>query len=128
MATMSATYMRDYRAKRAASGGGGLLPFQQAFTDAVCRVNNPPEIAAASWPRASGKSWLCGGLVARSLTPGDPLFEPQVENILVSSSTATRRGSFWTSLMLRWGSPTPTAGKPMVRYSSGEPGAGTDRF
>ena len=91
MATMSATYMRDYRAKRAASGGGGLLPFQQAFTDAVCRVNNPPEIAAASWPRASGKSWLCGGLVARSLTPGDPLFEPQVENILVSSSTAQAR-------------------------------------
>ena len=86
MATMSATYMRDYRAKRAASGDGGLLPFQQAFTDAVCRVNRPPEIAALSVPRGNGKSWLCGGLIARSMTPGDPLFERGVENILVSSS------------------------------------------
>ena len=86
MSESRAGYFRDYRAKRAASGGGGLLPFQKQFTDAVCRVNNPPEIAAASWPRGNGKSWLCGGLVARSLTPGDPLFEPSVENILVSSS------------------------------------------
>ena len=91
MATMSAAYMRDYRAKRAASGDGGLLPFQQAYTDAVCRVNNPPEIAALSVPRGNGKSWLCGGLVARSLTPDDPLFEPGVENILVSSSTNQAR-------------------------------------
>ena len=36
--------------------------------------------------RGNGKSWLCGGLIARSLTPGDPLFEPDVENILVSAS------------------------------------------
>ena len=34
----------------------------------------------------TGKSWLCGGLVARSVTPDDPLFEAGVENILVSSS------------------------------------------
>ena len=82
-----AAYMRDWRAKRAASLlPGGLLPFQAAFVDAVCRVNHPPEVAALSCPRANGKSWLCGGLVARSLTPGDPLHEPGVENILVSSS------------------------------------------
>ena len=48
--------------------------------------DHPPEIGALSVPRGNGKSWLCGGLVARSLTPGDPLFEPGVENILVSSS------------------------------------------
>ena len=29
--------------------------------------------------------------MARSLTPGDPLFEPGVENILVSASTAQAR-------------------------------------
>ena len=86
MSESRAGYFRDYRAKRAASGGGGLLPFQQAFTNAVCRVNNPPEIAALSVPRGNGKSWLCGGLIARSMTPGEDLFEPGVENILVSSS------------------------------------------
>ena len=92
MSESRAAYFRDYRAKRAVSlSKGGLLPFQQAFVDAVCRVNRPPEIAILSTPRAAGKSWLCGGLVARSLTPGDPLFEPGVENILVSSSTAQAR-------------------------------------
>ena len=87
-----AAYMREYRAKRAASrADGGLLPFQSAFVAAVCRKDHPPEVAALSTSRANGKSWLCGGLVARSLTPGDPLFEPGVENILVSSSTAQAR-------------------------------------
>ena len=74
-------YMRDYRAKRAVlRAAGGLLPFQSAFVSAVCRKERPPEIAALSCPRGNGKSWLCGGLVARSLTPGDPLFEAGVEN------------------------------------------------
>ena len=44
------------------------------------------DIAALSVPRGNGKSWLCGKLVARSLTPGDPLHEPAVENILVAAS------------------------------------------
>ena len=69
----------------------GLLPFQQQFVAALSRKDDPPEIAALSCPRGNGKSWLCGGLVARSLTPGDPLFEPGVENILVSSSTNQAR-------------------------------------
>ena len=85
-------YMRDYRAKRAArEAEGGLLPFQSAFISAVCRKEQPPVIAGLSCPRGNGKSWLCGGLVARSLTPGDPLFEAGVENILVSSSTNQAR-------------------------------------
>ena len=79
--------MRDYRAKIAmGKADGGLLSFQTAFVQAICRENHPPSIAALSCPRGNGKSWLCGGIVARSLTPGDPLFEPGVENILVSSS------------------------------------------
>ena len=82
-----AAYMREYRARKAAERDkSGLLPFQSAFVAAVCRENRPPAIAAASWPRGSGKSWLCGNLVARSLTPGDPLHEPGVENVLVASS------------------------------------------
>ena len=91
MPTMTKEYSRvakrDQRARESILKGG-LLPFQKSFVDAVCRVNNPPEISALSCPRANGKSWLCGGLVARSLTPGDALFEAGVENILVSSSTA----------------------------------------
>ena len=87
MGQSRAGYFREYRAKRAVrDAAGGLLPFQSAFVAAVCRQDNPPDIAALSIPRGNGKSWLCGGLVARSLTPGDPLFEPDVENILVSAS------------------------------------------
>ena len=92
MGESRAAYFREYRAKRAASvSPGGLMPFQQSFVDAVCRVNHPPDVAALSCPRGNGKSWLCGGLVARSVTPGDALFEEGVENILVSSSTAQAR-------------------------------------
>ena len=82
--------MRQYRALRAVRSGG-LLPFQQAFVDALCRDRNPPAICALSTPRAAGKSWLCGQLIARSITPGDALFEAAVENILVSSSTNQAR-------------------------------------
>ena len=95
--------MRDYRAKIAmGKADGGLLSFQTAFVQAICRENHPPSIAALSCPRGNGKSWLCGGIVARSLTPGDPLFEPSVENILVSSSTQSGRVSCWSSLGRRW--------------------------
>ena len=89
MVTMSAGYMRKYRARKAAEQApGSLLPFQAAFVAAVCRKRDPPTIAALSCPRGNGKSWLCGKLVARSITPGDVLFEPGCENILVSGSRA----------------------------------------
>ena len=85
--------MRDYRAKIAqGKADGGLMPFQSAFVAAVSRKDKPAGVLALSLAHAEmEKSWLCGGLVARSLTPGDALFEPGVENILVSSSTAQAR-------------------------------------
>ena len=86
MVTMSAAYMREYRARQAVRAEGGLMPFQRAFVEAVCRKEHPVDIAALSVPRANGKSFLCGKMVARSLTPGDLLFEPAVENILVAAS------------------------------------------
>ena len=87
MPVMSAAYMRQWRALRAIrEADGGLLPFQRRFVEAVCRQTSPPDIAVLSVPRGNGKSWLCGQLVARALTPGDPLFEPAVENVLVSAS------------------------------------------
>ena len=79
-----AAYLRGWRARKR----GDLLPFQKAFVAALTRKDNPPDIAALSVPRGNGKSWLCGRLVARSLTPEDPLHEAAVENILVSSSRA----------------------------------------
>ena len=75
----------------AAAVADGLLPFQAQFVAAVCGKEQPPEIAALSCPRGNGKSWLAGAMVARSLTPGDPLFEPGVENVLVSASTNQAR-------------------------------------
>ena len=89
MTVMSASYMRSYRQRRAAGAAeakGGLLAFQQAFVDAVERDEEPVDIAVLSVPRGNGKSWLCGKLIARSLTPGDALHEKGVENILVSAS------------------------------------------
>ena len=52
MPSMSATYMRDYRAQVAARAvDGGLLPFQSSFVSAVCRQERPPELAALSCPQ-----------------------------------------------------------------------------
>ena len=89
MVTMSATYMRDYRAKIAMNqANGGLLAFQAAFVAQVCRKSHAVDILAMSCPRGNGKSFLAGKLVARSITPGDPLFEAETENILVAASRA----------------------------------------
>ena len=88
-----AAYMREYRATRAAiRNSGGLLPFQASFATAVSRKENPVDIAALSVPRGNGKSWLCGAMVARSLTPGDLLFEPAVENVLVAAALLLAAG------------------------------------
>ena len=54
MSESRAAYFREYQG---AAGGkserpSGLLPFQQSFVDAVCRVNHPPDIAALSLSHA----------------------------------------------------------------------------
>ena len=54
--------------------------------DALTRKQGAPEIGILCSPRAQGKSWLCGRLIGRSLTPGDDLHEDSVENVLVASS------------------------------------------
>ena len=51
-------------------------------------MNRPPSIAISSCPRASGKSWLAGRLLARGLTEGDSLHAPNSENLLVASSAS----------------------------------------
>ena len=91
MATMSAAYMKSYRAKRAAREsegvGGGLLPYQRDFLAAVTRRDNRPELAAVSVGRGNGKTFLAGTLLAKALKPSDdPLFVEGAESVLVSAS------------------------------------------
>ena len=76
MSESRAGYFREYRAKRAASPkrGFGLLPSlpSRRLCRAVCRKENPVDIAALSVPRGEWKDrGLCGKIVARSITPGD---------------------------------------------------------
>ena len=61
-----------------------LRPFQRQFVRAVRdpRINR----AVLSVPRGNGKSWLSGLLVASSLSPGEALHAPGVENVLLSGS------------------------------------------
>ena len=70
-------------------GGVRLRPFQEAFL----RGATAPGIdtAAFSAPRASGKSFLAGRLLARVLTPGDPLHRPGTESVLCSGSMRQAR-------------------------------------
>ena len=89
MPTMPKEYsrskQRDHRAKQSILKDG-LLPMQKRFVDALTRKQGAPEIGILCTPRAQGKSWLCGRLIGRSLTPGDDLHESSVENVLVASS------------------------------------------
>ena len=85
MVTMTAQYMRSYRAKQAISRGG-LLPFQQRFLDALCRQNDPPDVCSLSIGRGNGKSWLAGKILARSISPEDQLFVSGAENVLLAAS------------------------------------------
>ena len=85
MPTNPPGYMTKYRA---VLGPDGLLSFQSKFCAAITRVNRPPSIAILSCPRASGKSWLAGRLLARGLTDGDSLHAPNSENLLVASSAS----------------------------------------
>ena len=61
-----------------------LRPFQRRFVSAALRRS--VDTAVLSMPRGNGKSWLAAHLVARALTPGDPLFQSASEPLLVASS------------------------------------------
>ena len=69
--------------------GVPLLPFHRrwlegAFADDI-------QIAAASWPRGAGKTWLAANLAALAITPGSPMFEAGVEVLGVSASLEQSR-------------------------------------
>ena len=61
-----------------------FAPFQKRFLRAV---DDPRyRTVAASWPRGCGKTTCAGHVVARALTPGDPLFVPGGEIVLFAGS------------------------------------------
>ena len=69
------------------------LPFQNNFLRKAFEDGN--RLNALSIPRGNGKSTLCGALIlARCLTPGDPLHEPGREYLLVAGSIEQARHSF----------------------------------
>ena len=60
------------------------LPYQRRFLNAV---DDPRwRTVIASWPRGAGKTTCAGHIVARALTPGDPLFVPGGEIVLFAGS------------------------------------------
>ena len=61
-----------------------FAPFQRRFLRAV---DDPRyRTVAASWPRGCGKTTLAGHVVARALTPGDPLYVKGGEVVLFAGS------------------------------------------
>ena len=59
-------------------------PFQRRF---LAAVDSPRyRTVAASWPRGCGKTTLAGHVVARALTPGDPLYVAGGEVVLFAGS------------------------------------------
>ena len=65
----------------------------RAFQRRFIRDATAPGIdtAACSLPRGNGKSWLAGHLLARVLSPADPLFRPGTESVLCAASIEQAR-------------------------------------
>ena len=66
-----------------------LRPFQRKFLDRA--LADGVDTAALSIPRGNGKSYLAGRLLARCLTPGDPLHVPGAEYLLLAGSIEQAR-------------------------------------
>ena len=66
-----------------------LQPFQTRFLSAATRKG--VRTACLSTPRGNGKSRLASILAGRVLTPGDPLFVPGAESVLVAASLEQAR-------------------------------------
>ena len=71
------------------AGAVRLLPFQTAFQAAA--FDDRYDVCAMSGPRGLGKTFLAGRILARCLTPGDPLHRPGSDYILIASSLEQAR-------------------------------------
>ena len=70
-----------------------VSPVLRAFQRRFLAGATGPGIRTAvlSLPRANGKSWLAGHLLARALTPGDALFQAGSESVLCASTLEQAR-------------------------------------
>ena len=69
-----------------------LRPFQRQFMQAV---ENPAfDVILLTAPRGSGKTFLAGHVLARAMTPGDPLHQPGKEYVLGAGSLEQARMTF----------------------------------
>lgn len=66
-----------------------LLPFQRRFVKAT--LSPDVDTSCLSIPRGNGKSSLVAWLAARTLTPGDDLHVPGVENYIIAASIGQAR-------------------------------------
>ena len=66
-----------------------LRPFQKRFIEGAFRKG--VDTAALSLPRGNGKSFLAGHLLARALTPGDPMHQDGKEYLLLAASLEQAR-------------------------------------
>ena len=66
-----------------------LRPFQRTFIKRALAAK--VDTAVLSLPRGNGKSSLAGHLAARLLTPGDDLFRPGTESIVIASTLEQAR-------------------------------------
>ena len=69
--------------------GVPLLPFHRQWIRGAFAPD--VQIAAASWPRGSAKTFVAAHLAGLSITPGSPLFERGVEVLGVSASLEQSR-------------------------------------
>ena len=73
-----------------------FAPYQRRFLTAV---DDPRyRTVAASWPRGCGKTTMAGYIVARALTPGDPLYRAGGEIVLFAGSIEQCRLTFRQAL------------------------------
>ena len=79
-----------------------LRPFQRRFVEAATKSGI--DTAILSMPRGNGKSWLAAVLLARGLTPGDPLHVPGSEYLLCAASIEQARLCF--RFVREWLEPT----------------------
>ena len=74
-----------------------FAPYQSRFLRAV---DDPRyRTVAASWPRGAGKTTCAGFVVARALTPGDPLYVAGGEVVLFAGSIEQCRLTYRQALM-----------------------------
>ena len=69
-----------------------LRPFQRRFLKGALAPGI--EIAALSLPRGNGKTTLLAYLATRAMTPGDELFVPGAQNVLIAGSIKQSRPGF----------------------------------